>query len=191
MRATAIVGLPLEAGGYRWRTLQPAGVDELADEVAALIREHRDEIETLSLALQREPAAGADELLRPLFMAAHQTDKAAPVDWRRDEPHPCPDCGAAEGKLHEPRCDRDRCPFCGGQLLLCDCPVPEPGEYLPYIHTPPACARCLEPFPAFFMVPHEEWAANVPGYLQGELLCWDCYQKIAAWMQAARAEVAE
>ena len=30
-------------------------------------------------------------------------------------------CGAAEGEFHVPGCCSERCPFCGGQLISCDC----------------------------------------------------------------------
>jgi hypothetical protein len=35
--------------------------------------------------------------------------------------HPCPDCGASSGELHEFFCLKERCPFCGGQLASCGC----------------------------------------------------------------------
>jgi hypothetical protein len=38
-----------------------------------------------------------------------------------NEPRRCHDCACLEGELHEPGCDMERCPFCGGQLLTCDC----------------------------------------------------------------------
>jgi hypothetical protein len=33
----------------------------------------------------------------------------------------CPDCGCTQGQLHELFCTKERCPFCGGQLISCDC----------------------------------------------------------------------
>ena len=33
----------------------------------------------------------------------------------------CPDCGVGEGHLHELGCDMESCPFCGEQLISCDC----------------------------------------------------------------------
>lgn len=33
----------------------------------------------------------------------------------------CHDCGAHEGEIHKFGCDVEKCPFCGGQLISCDC----------------------------------------------------------------------
>ena len=32
-----------------------------------------------------------------------------------------PDCGCAPGELHDLFCTKERCPFCGGQLVTCQC----------------------------------------------------------------------
>lgn len=33
----------------------------------------------------------------------------------------CHDCQCEEGQLHDHGCDMERCPFCGHQLISCDC----------------------------------------------------------------------
>lgn len=33
----------------------------------------------------------------------------------------CPDCGCDTGSLHELYCLKERCPFCGNQLVGCGC----------------------------------------------------------------------
>lgn len=33
----------------------------------------------------------------------------------------CPDCHVPDGAPHIPGCDREHCPFCGDQLITCDC----------------------------------------------------------------------
>lgn len=35
----------------------------------------------------------------------------------------CHDCGAPYGGYHHINCDSETCPFCGGQLLSCDCEI--------------------------------------------------------------------
>lgn len=40
---------------------------------------------------------------------------------RLDPTEACDDCGAGAGELHELFCTRERCPFCDGQLITCDC----------------------------------------------------------------------
>ena len=42
------------------------------------------------------------------------------ADWRDKK---CHDCGCVHGELHMPGCDVERCPFCEGQLISCDCAV--------------------------------------------------------------------
>ncbi len=38
-----------------------------------------------------------------------------------DESAICHDCDVSEGELHEHGCDMEQCPFCGGQIITCDC----------------------------------------------------------------------
>ncbi|HZQ06541.1 MAG TPA: hypothetical protein VFD70_08170 [Anaerolineae bacterium] len=46
---------------------------------------------------------------------------------RKDKQNPrraravCGDCGVREGELHILGCDMEDCPFCGQQLITCDC----------------------------------------------------------------------
>lgn len=44
-----------------------------------------------------------------------------PDPHRHDEVGTCHDCAVKEGEIHEYGCDMERCPFCGGQLITCDC----------------------------------------------------------------------
>lgn len=39
----------------------------------------------------------------------------------QDMQQSCNDCGCAVGALHDRFCTRERCPFCGGQLVACGC----------------------------------------------------------------------
>ncbi|MBX3469549.1 MAG: hypothetical protein KF878_21970 [Planctomycetes bacterium] len=41
-----------------------------------------------------------------------------PAEARRE---PCRHCGTIRGKLHDPGCDFEECPVCGGQVMSCDC----------------------------------------------------------------------
>ena len=116
----------------------------------------------------------------------------------------CHACGVEEGQLHQLGCDMERCPFCGGQLISCNCPYEKlgidnrPGTYayerglstlqmidwenklkrkgrIPWVDVPITCALCGKTWPRMFMVPNEEWQKHVPPNLQREVLCGECY----------------
>jgi hypothetical protein len=45
----------------------------------------------------------------------------AGAEKEQDPTEICDDCGVADGQLHDLFCTRERCPFCGHQLITCDC----------------------------------------------------------------------
>jgi len=119
----------------------------------------------------------------------------------------CHDCGCEEGQLHEPGCDMESCPFCGGQLITCGCcykileidassgtrayshglnksqqaewdeKLREKG-LVPYISYPNICSRCGRLWPEIFRVPDEEWRKYVEIHKRGKMLCRPCFDEI-------------
>jgi len=53
------------------------------------------------------------------------------------EKRTCHDCGVLEGQLHQRGCDMESCPFCGGQLIGCDCCYTKLGFKVDWKH--PTC----------------------------------------------------
>lgn len=102
----------------------------------------------------------------------------------------CHDCGANEGELHQFGCDMERCPFCGGQLISCECCERFSREKfikvlktrgknrIPWVQIPTFCGLCGLGWPQMFNVPDEEWDKFVIPELQGEGLCRPCYDKM-------------
>ena len=123
----------------------------------------------------------------------------------------CHDCGVKEGQLHLPGCDMERCPFCGHQLISCDCAYEKlgidcsPGTrayshgltdkqsrewekllrakgLIPFIVYPNLCAKCGTLWPEMFDVPNEDWKHYVEPEMRKEMLCKPCYMQIKAWI---------
>lgn len=114
-----------------------------------------------------------------------------------NENRKCHDCGVKEGQIHEWGCDMERCPFCGWQLISCNCAsemfqvdelsdeldikrramITEKGR-VPYIRYPVLCGKCGELWPDFFMVSDEEWNHYIQLNMQGTVICKECYQEI-------------
>ena len=126
----------------------------------------------------------------------------------------CHDCDVIEGGLHEPGCDMESCPFCGEQLITCNCCYEkldiscEPGTEvyenglspqdelrwaamlqqqgrIPYILYPNMCSYCGELWPGMFSVPDDEWERHVEPRMRSSMLCHNCYDHIAAMIGCA------
>jgi hypothetical protein len=116
--------------------------------------------------------------------------------------HQCGDCGVSEGELHELGCDMERCPFCGHQLISCDCccnllkvdhELTEEQEEqwkrllidkgrVRFVVYPNMCARCGVLWPEMFEVPDEEWNQYVEIQQRHKMLCKPCYDQIRTWI---------
>lgn len=136
--------------------------------------------------------------------------------WQEDDSFKvatCHDCGCKEGQFHEHDCDMERCPFCGGQLISCDCcyeilridvskgtwaykhGLSEAQDALwekalqvkgriPYIQYPNLCCYCGARWPEMFNVPDAEWTRYVQKDKRGKMLCRPCYDKIRKLLDA-------
>jgi hypothetical protein len=123
----------------------------------------------------------------------------------------CHDCGTKEGQLHVLGCDMERCPFCGNQLISCQCVYKKlridvsPGAWayshgltdaqqkdweklvsdkgrIPFVLYPNLCAKCGTLWPEMFLVPDAEWKHYVEPQMQREMLCEVCYKQVKAWI---------
>ena len=115
----------------------------------------------------------------------------------------CRECGVKEGEFHVAGCFQERCPFCGGQLVSCDCAWEKLGiddgkltdaqseswdwllrakGLIPFIWYPNVCAKCGGIDPDIFMVPDAEWEHYVEPGMRHKMLCEACYTQIKAWI---------
>ena len=128
----------------------------------------------------------------------------------------CHDCPALEGEYHEPGCDVERCPFCGDQLISCDCcdkvlnidHAPGTRVYelgltrkqqmqwerllndkgrVPFILYPNMCAKCGKLWPEMFSVSDQEWEQYVEKSQRDKMLCKPCYDQIKIWIDESRS----
>jgi hypothetical protein len=57
----------------------------------------------------------------------------------------CHDCGVEAGQYHREECDVERCPYCCGQLVTCDCRRKPPlDDRIPWTGDWPGVAECRE-----------------------------------------------
>jgi hypothetical protein len=79
----------------------------------------------------------------------------------------CPDCHVAPGNVHRIGCDIEQCPYCGGQLISCDCGRKPPlDDRMPWSGLWPGAAECREFGWYAKLVEGRGWlpcAANEPG----------------------------
>lgn len=121
--------------------------------------------------------------------------------------HICGDCGVLEGQIHEFGCDMERCPFCGNQLIICQCiyeklgidcsegtKIYEKGPTLeqenkwieilnekgrvPFIRWPNICGYCGCLFPEMFRVSDEDWKKYIQIKERKKMVCKHCFELI-------------
>jgi hypothetical protein len=82
------------------------------------VQMRRDYAESLERA-QRKTHYTLNESRYPRIPYGQETFRN-PAEAQRQ---PCRHCSTVFGKLHEPLCDYEQCPVCGGQVMSCDCGI--------------------------------------------------------------------
>jgi hypothetical protein len=115
----------------------------------------------------------------PLQNVQHQGADTMTERWNPYESHSCPDCGVEEGDIHVRGCDQEKCYRCGWQALSCPCTLSDPPlrsqSRVPHIVYPQRCARCGDPYPAYFSVPDAVWNKAIQRDHREAMLCEECF----------------
>ena len=131
----------------------------------------------------------------------------------------CHDCETQEGDLHVLNCDFERCPFCGHQLISCECRYTQLGfdmnklpadiyeqglpkeleekwelilnkkGRVPYIIYPVVCVVCGALWPNLFDVSDEEWEKYIEPAQREKVICQPCYNAIKSKIDTARNQL--
>jgi hypothetical protein len=76
----------------------------------------------------------------------------------------CPECRVRPGQVHRAGCDIEQCPYCGGQLISCDCRRRPPlDDRMPWSGIWPGVAECQEFGWYARLVPGAGWVSCDPG----------------------------
>jgi len=75
----------------------------------------------------------------------------------------CPACGVPRGDHHEIGCDIEQCPYCGGQLISCDCGrIPPLDDRMAWSGVWPGVTECREFGWYARLVPGQGWLSCPP-----------------------------
>lgn len=73
------------------------------------------------ISCSNEPLTIAGKVYEPVPWGAERPYRSPPAKWE------CDDCGAPRGGIHHHGCDREECPVCHRQAIMCGCD--DPGEW--------------------------------------------------------------
>lgn len=100
----------------------------------------------------------------------------------------CRDCGVFPGELHQPGCDLERCPSCGGQMISCNCIYtfngidPETMEDThPDIYEHGPTEAMCEAWDKVWGSRRMRWTGEYPGADQAREFGWYCRMGAHGW----------
>ncbi len=72
----------------------------------------------------------------------------------------CPDCGAKKGDFHHIGCDVEQCPYCGRQLISCECGrLPPLDDRMRWTGVWPGVLECQELGWYARLIPGQGWVS--------------------------------